>query len=117
MSGETIGYMGLAYINWENKYGEADAIVKIKDVEKGLMTKALKTMIQWARIQLGLKDIGVRVLSDNPALEFYRKCGFNKIKKVPLTKHNKNQKIIWCEDPDNGNPERFLIYHIYDERL
>ena len=114
MSGRTIGYMGLAYINWEKNYGEADAIVKIMGAEKGLMTMALKTMIEWARKELGLREIGVRVLSDNPAIEFYRKCGFKITKKVPLSKQNKQKKIIWYEDHDNGNPERFLVYHLYE---
>src|SRR5687768_2759540 len=83
-SGLTIGYMGLAFIDWEKASGEADAIVKGRHVSRGLMKRALLTLLSWARSQLGLKRLGVRVRSDNAALEFYRKLGFEEVRRAPL---------------------------------
>ena len=83
-SGETIGYMGLAYINWAERSGEADAIVRGAEAAPGLMKRALLTLLRWARQQLGLQRLGVRVRSDNAAIEFYRKLGFEETRRVPL---------------------------------
>jgi len=82
--GTTIGYMGLAYIDWARRYGEADAIVRGKEAPKGLMQRCLTELISWGQAQLGLQHVAVRVRSDNPAVEFYRRIGFEETKRVPL---------------------------------
>ena len=106
------GYMGIAFINWETSYGEADAIVRGADAPKGIMTASLKTLISWARGQLGLKEIGVRVRSDNTALEFYRKVGFIEEKRIPLKCTREHSKIIWEEDLSSAasHSSIFLVY-------
>ncbi len=111
-NGDTIGYMGLAYIDWDRNYGEADAVVRGKPASKGLMRQCLLSMLSWAAGQLALDDIGVRVLSDNPALEFYRKCSFVETKRVPLSRKHENGKVIWFEDELNTNPDRTLVYQL-----
>ena len=42
------------------------------------MTEVLRTLLTWARGQLGLETIGVRVRSDNPALIFMKNSAFRK---------------------------------------
>lgn len=74
--GRTVGYMGLAFIDWSRGYGEADSIVKGESTEPGLAAACLASLIDWARGSLGLARLGVRVRSDNPALRFYEKLGF-----------------------------------------
>src|SRR5688500_14144938 len=69
---DTVGYMGVGFIDWSAGYGEADSIVRGIPARKGLMRLAMKSMVSWAQGQLGLGKIGVRVRSDNPALKFYR---------------------------------------------
>lgn len=96
-AGETIGYMGLAYIDWAARCGEADAIVRGGDAPKGLMTDCLRTLIGWGLNQLALRSIGVRVLSSNPALEFYRKFGFEERRRVPLIRADRNGDEVWVE--------------------
>ena len=66
----TIGYMGLAFIDWDQHYGEADAIVRGLPAEHGVMRQALVTLLTWAKESLGLTSFGVRVRSDNPAISF-----------------------------------------------
>ena len=96
-NGGTIGYMGLAYIDWAAQRGEADAIVRAYDAPKGLMTDCLRTLIGWGLNQLALRSIGVRVLSSNPALEFYRKFGFEECRRVPLIRADRNGDEVWVE--------------------
>lgn len=99
LSGNTLGYMGLDYLNWEKLYGEADAIVRGGEAPPGLMTTALKTLLAWANNQLGLQSLGVRVRSDNTALEFYRKMGFRDVETIPLRRVENKEGLSWVEDP------------------
>jgi len=62
------------------------------------MGACLKTLLAWAKNGLGLTDIHVRVRSDNPAVEFYKKLGFREEKRVSLRKTNQSDKIVWVED-------------------
>lgn len=96
--GTTFGYMGLAYIDWQNSYGEADAIVRGLEAPAGLMSQGLRTMLEWAQVQLGLTRLGVRVRSDNTALEFYRKFGFDEVRRVNLRRTELSDGIRWVED-------------------
>ena len=110
---DRIGYMGLAYIDWANAYGEADAIVKGENAPKGLMSAALKTLLNWAKYQLGLETIGVRVLSDNPALTFYKKLGFEETARIPLKMTIADNSVSWVEDSTLLTSERYLVHHIW----
>jgi hypothetical protein len=110
----TIGYMGLAFINWETGYVEGDAIVRGLSGVPGCMTKALHTMLMWAKNQLNLKDIWVRVRSDNSALSFYQKAGFLEAKRVPLRKINERGIKKWIEDKSEFHSELYLVYMEYN---
>ncbi len=107
----TIGYMGIGFIDWETGYGEADSIVRGMAGPRGIMMTALQTLLEWGRCQLGLKTIGVRVRSDNPALAFYSKCGFVEQRRVPLSRRVEPDKLVWYEDPGNANSKTSLVYH------
>lgn len=97
--GSTIGHVGIGFIDWVNKYGEADAIVRGGEAPKGLMMEVLLQTLAWAKHSLGLMRIGVRVRSDNPALSFYEKVGFVEAKRVALRKSREANMIRWYEDP------------------
>lgn len=113
--GERVGYMGIAYIDWERAYVEADAIVSSGGTPKGLMSAALRTILRWAKGQLGLKVVAVRVLSDNPALVFYRKLGFEETKRVPLKRVVSNDFVSWIEDETLATLERYLVHHLWND--
>jgi len=106
----TCGYMGIANIDWSARCGEADAIVRGRDTPRGVMTEALRTLLDWARGQLGLETMNVRVRSDNTALEFYCKMGFVEQKRVPLNQREEPGMTIWYEDPALDRRERNLVY-------
>jgi RimJ/RimL family protein N-acetyltransferase len=71
------GYMGLAHGDGEAKKIEGDAIVRYADsIEPGLMRLAFLRLVEWTSNSLGFGEVWVRVLADNPAVEFYKRCGF-----------------------------------------
>ncbi|MEW5802910.1 MAG: GNAT family N-acetyltransferase [bacterium] len=111
--GRTFGYMGLDFIDWEKASGEADAVVRGAEAPRGIMSLTLRTMLIWARRQLGLNTLGVRVLSDNTALEFYRKSGFHEIRRIPLRRVEEKNKICWVEDISVQSSERSLVHMLW----
>jgi RimJ/RimL family protein N-acetyltransferase len=111
-TGRTVGYMGLAFIDWERGSGEADAIVRGGDAAPGMMTRALRTMLDWARVQLGLHELGVRVRSDNPAVTFYRKLGFRELRRVPLRRIDREGLIQWIENESLPGREPSLVHMV-----
>lgn len=115
LQGERVGHIGLGFIDWTTGYGEADAIVRGGDSPPGLMKLALQTALKWAQEQLGLTTLGVRVRSDNTALDFYRKVGFQEIKRVPLAVTETPDMITWFEDPALKHSRASLVYMIYKE--
>ena len=99
--GETVGYLGLAFIDWATLTGEADAIVRGAETAPGVMGRAMFTLLDWARGQLGLKSVGARVRSDNPALRFFLKFAVE-TKRVPLRAIEDGDMIRWVEDETLG---------------
>ncbi|MGV3772267.1 MAG: N-acetyltransferase, partial [Verrucomicrobiales bacterium] len=69
-----------------------------------------RELLRWAKWQLGLNDIHVRVRSDNPALGFYRKVGFQEFQRVALRKTEHPNKIEWVEDHSASASEVQLVY-------
>jgi len=108
--GETVGYLGLAFIDWEAGRGEADAVVRGAEAPGRLMTAALRTALDWASGPLGLKELGVRVRSDNSALAFYEKVGFREIKRVPMQRVESPGMVVWVENPTAVDAKLSLVH-------
>ncbi|HEX7859623.1 MAG TPA: GNAT family N-acetyltransferase [Verrucomicrobiae bacterium] len=118
LNSRTFGYMGIAFIDWEKSYVEADAIVRGGDAPPGTMAAALKALLSWARHDLGLHEIHVRVRSDNPAVGFYKKLGFREFKRVPLRKSaDEKNKVTWVEDDSAASSAVQLVYMRIDPAL
>jgi RimJ/RimL family protein N-acetyltransferase len=112
--GRCFAYMGLDLIDWERGYGEADAIVRGGDAPKGVMTAALQTLLAWAQSALGLSEVGVRVRSNNSAVQFYEKCGFVEHKRVPLRRVDEPGMVRYVEDPSAKESHGYsLVYMDY----
>jgi len=113
-NGNAFAYMGLDMIDWERGYGEADAIVRGGEAPKGVMTSALQTLLNWAQSALGLKHLGVRVRSNNTAVDFYKKCGFVETHRVSLRRIDEPGMIRYVEDPNAREAHGFaLVYMDY----
>lgn len=113
LDGERLGHLGIGFIDWTRGYGEADAIVSGGASPPGLMKQALRTMLRWAEHSLGLHTLAVRVRSDNPALEFYRKVGFVEQQRVPLVRHECDDGVVWVEDACAADGGASLVHMRY----
>lgn len=107
--GQTAGYLGLAFIDWNEQTGEADAIVRGAEAAPGVMARAMFTLLDWARGQLGLQNVGARVRSDNPALRFFLKFATEK-KRVPLRAVQEPDMIRWVEDETLVDAPVSIVY-------
>lgn len=114
--GEPFGYMGLAFINWADSHGEADSVVRGAPARPGLMTVALHTLFDWAREHLKLSSFGVRVRSDNTALDFYRKAGFIETRRVPLRREEEEGFIRFVEAAEHEISTISLVHMNYRHR-
>ena len=85
----SFGYLGLDAIDWDRGSGEADAVVRGGEAPAGAMALGLTALLRWARWTLGLQDLSVRVLADNPALAFYLRTGFVEERRVPLRREQR----------------------------
>jgi RimJ/RimL family protein N-acetyltransferase len=108
--GKCVGHVGLGFIDWEKAYGEADAIVSGGNSPPGLMKESLLALMRWSRDVLQLTTLAVRVRSDNSAVEFYRKVGFQEYKRVPLVASLVGGGVNWSEDIEAQNSTASLVY-------
>jgi len=113
LDGTRLGHLGLGFIDWDRRYGEADAIVSGGASPPGLMKLALQTLLRWAREQLSLEQLAVRVRSDNPAVAFYEKVGFREWQRIPLVARRGAESTEWAEDPAARDREPSLVYMRY----
>jgi RimJ/RimL family protein N-acetyltransferase len=110
MDGRLIGYMGLAFIDWASGSGEADAVVRGVEGFPGVMSTGLRTLLWWAQCDLGLVRLGVRVRSDNPALGFYRKLGFQERQREALRRTEVPGMVTWVADPELASAAVSLVH-------
>ena len=107
--GEPFGHVGLCGV--DAAYGELDNVVRGREAPKGSMAAAAAAVCAWARSTLGLEQLWVRVMADNPAIGFYEKIGFRAVKDVPLAYRGTADEGTWMEMGDRaGVADRYLRY-------
>jgi RimJ/RimL family protein N-acetyltransferase len=92
---ELFGHMGLFR-------GEIDNVLRGRTghVNAG-MTHGMVSLMKWSASELSLKQLHLRVFWDNTrAIEFYEKCGFCRIGRIPLRKMGENGMLRWVPNPD-----------------
>ena len=117
LNGQTVGYLGLGFIDWERCEGEADGAVRgVETAAPGLMRTAFLTMLAWAYEQLGLNVIRGRVRAENPALRFFLKMA-TETKRVPLRRIDEPDMVRWVEDDRLSTSSHSLVHILFDRDL
>lgn len=108
---QKIGHFGL------DNYNEKDNSIFITDVIRGergfapgLMTIVFNQFIKWIQNELKISIIRLRVFDDDDkAIALYKKCGFRKMKSIPMYKELTEDGWKWVEVKEvDQNPKRFF---------
>lgn len=108
-----LGHLGFFRFNKEENSCEIDNVVKGVDGYSGLMTTALREVIEFAFNKLRLSKLSLRVFSDNErAIRLYKNCGFKEQKLIPLLREGTDEIYSWqeCENPSKA--QRFFLQMI-----
>lgn len=110
MQGKLIGHIGLYSFDFKNKTCEIDNVVRGEKGSPGIMTPALNALINWTFENLKIKDLYLRVFSDNPkAISLYERCNFSHENLIPLKKRIEDATVIWEEIFEDSIPERSFL--------
>ncbi|MDA0771775.1 MAG: GNAT family N-acetyltransferase [Cyanobacteria bacterium] len=96
--GQRIGHVGLFRFDLSQKFCELDNIVRGESGSPGIMQEACQALIDLCKEELELKDIYLRVFSNNPkALKLYENLGMREIQRSALRKIEEDGAIKWIE--------------------
>jgi RimJ/RimL family protein N-acetyltransferase len=115
--GELWGHLGLATFRFDDDvaFCEIDAVMRGRaDLAHGLMTPAVQALIDWAKQDIGIQRIGLRVFADNArAIKLYERLGFVHGKKIPLVYEQGDPISQWREAKEGETPQRdFLVMEL-----
>jgi len=113
--GNVLGHMGFNSCFNSDLFFEVDNVVKGEhSAEKGLFSKALVAMMEWARKTLNVNGFCLRVMDDNlHAINFYKMNGFVEDKKIPLFKEEKENFINYREAKDGETASKNFVRMIW----
>ncbi len=112
--GEPVGHLGFGFCLNDEGVMEVENVVRgVKDAIPGIMTRAMRTMMEWAVREFAPTAIHLRVFNDNPhAVRFYEQLGFRGVALTPLRRHEEGGGVFY-RDPaphDTSPPDKeFLV--------
>lgn len=108
-----IGHVGLYRFDFDKRICELDNILRGKEGYKGIITQAIKEMMDWGKSELGLKSFVLTTLLHNRrARRVYERLGFREYKRVPMIAKVSKGRIDWLKMPVDfqGKITRFNVY-------
>jgi perosamine synthetase len=98
-AGKVIGHLGFNGCLNEEFLFEIDNVVRgVPGVSSGIFSKAMVSLIEWARKTINVNGFFLRVMDDNPqAIEFYKRNAFAEECRIPLVKEVKGDVILYRE--------------------
>ncbi|HSW70213.1 MAG TPA: GNAT family N-acetyltransferase [Gammaproteobacteria bacterium] len=108
--GQALGHLGFANGLNDQAELEIDNVLRgVHDQDPGIMSLAMKKLIEWAEEFIAPERIILRVFNDNlHAVAFYKKLGFVEDTLIPLKKHIEGEAIFYRESKDNQVDKHFL---------
>lgn len=118
--GDRIGHVGLAASSTSAGEVEVDNVVRgATGVHPGIMSLALRALLDWAEEHLAPSTISLRVMSGNAhAIAFYRKLGFVDDGLLPLRRHESTEGVAFktVDAADPAEPDAFFLRMVYRPR-
>jgi perosamine synthetase len=109
--GSVVGHMGFNGCLNEKLLFEIDNVVRgSQSAEKGLFSKAMHCLIEWARKTINVEGFFLRVMDDNPhAIEFYKKNNFAENKRILLIKEINGNSVSYREAGPGEEPIKCFV--------
>jgi len=111
--GYPVGHLGFANCLNDRCEMEIDNVVRgVQSAPRGIMTEAMRVLLNWAEETIGASAFYLRVFQDNThAVEFYRALGFKDVGIVPLRKRVQGEVTTYspiCADDAAPADKTFL---------
>lgn len=106
------GHAGLALFQWGNPPScEIDSILRGRaDVARGAMTPVLRCLIAWAKEELGMPRVELKVFSENEkAIRLYERLGFCPVRSIPMKLRAGTPVSVWEECLAEEAERQYLV--------
>ncbi len=109
--GKVIGHLGFNGCLNEEGLFEVDNVVRgEQSIERGIFSKAMHALMEWARTVIGTQGFFLRVMDDNEnAIAFYKNNGFKEINRIPLIKESKETMVVFKEAESFQKPDKYFV--------
>jgi perosamine synthetase len=117
--GTISGHMGFNGCHNNHFEFEIDNVIKSNsELPKGFFSKALFSLIEWARKIINVETFFLRVMEENDhAINFYEKNNFVKFERIPLVKENKKDLTTYRQASNSEKPDKFFLKMIWRPSL
>lgn len=94
-AGNFVGHLGFANCLNDDRRMEIDNVLRgVKGAHPGIMARAMRTVMTWAREMFLPELFDLHVLADNPrAIAFYEALGFVESRRIPLRRHEEGERM------------------------
>ena len=98
-SGKVIGHIGFSGCFNENCFFEIDNVIRgEQNCSKGIFSKSINALIEWARKTINVNGFVLRVMEDNPAaIDFYKENSFVETRRIPLVMEGNGEFVTYRE--------------------
>jgi perosamine synthetase len=110
-TGRHIGHIGFNGCCNDDFLFEIDNVIRgVHGVGKGFFSKAMYSLIEWARKTINVNGFFLRVMQDNlKAIEFYKHNSFYEECLIPLVRENKGDAIFYREANSGEKPNKEFL--------
>ena len=119
--GNRIGHLGFANGINEKYELELDNVVRgIQGSHPGIMSNAVKALLDWAKDTLGCRSFYLRTFSDNvKAIGFYNNLGFKNDELVSLRRHEAGDSVYYSllDEQDQDEPDKYFLRMVYAPKI
>jgi len=113
--GTVIGHIGFNGCINEDCLFEIDNVVRgVEDGPKGLFSKSMFVLVEWARKSLNVNGFFLRVMDDNAhAINFYERNGFVTERRIPLVREQRSEMISYREAASGEPVAKYFLRMIW----
>lgn len=113
--GRAIGHLGFADAGTPERAIEVDNVVRgVQAAEPGLMSAAMRAMLDWCEDSLAPGEIFLRVFRDNErAVAFYERLGFRRDRVIALRREVSGETVAFVEAEEEGAADREFLRMVY----